>query len=114
MTFNRTANRVLFTAAAILVGAYLLLPPLSRTLMFRNLVKTTLAETTGYDVVLPRFAVGYDLSVAAGDEVEELETRLKDTLESERSQLQQAIHGKRRRLEAIAAMLAAERQARKR
>ena len=67
MMFSRTVRRVLVAAAVVLVGLYLLLPPLSRTAAFRTGVQRALASTAGFDVVLASIAVGYDLSIAAAE-----------------------------------------------
>jgi hypothetical protein len=67
MIFSRAVRRVLVAAAVVLVGLYLLLPPLSRTAAFRTRVQRALASTAGFDVVLGSIAVGYDLSIAAAE-----------------------------------------------
>jgi hypothetical protein len=67
MIFSRAVRRGLVAVAVVLVGLYLLLPPLSRTAAFRTQVQRALASAAGMDVVLARIAVGYDLSIAAGD-----------------------------------------------
>jgi hypothetical protein len=67
MMFNRAVRRGFVAAAVVLIGLYVLLPPLSRTAAFRIRVQKALASTAGYDVVLGSIAVGYDLSIAAGD-----------------------------------------------
>ena len=47
MMFSRAVRRVLVAAAVVLVGLYLLLPPLSRTAAFRTWVKRAFASAEG-------------------------------------------------------------------